>query len=141
MKKTILEISSNFETLSGGPENYRHWNLMEHSHPWEYLRKRMLMEQTIQLMNRAELAEKHLPAIVEIIHNSSPLIDENTTLWAYAAKSNLRFYFAATLVKKGICDLSNKDVELYPVEKKIIAERLRPVSAPEKINMTYCPAR
>ena len=79
----------------------------------------------VSLMDRAGLTADDFETVAQIIHRPSPLLAENETLWSYAAGTNLQFYFSTAVLRKSICELSKKDVELTAEEREALEYELQ----------------
>lgn len=125
MKHDIGSLPQHYKALTGGPENYRAWNLSRSFHQDGYDRQKLLLNSAITLMDRAGLTADDFQRVSKIICSPSPLLTKKETLWSYAAATNLQFYFSAAVLRKSICELSNQKVDLTAEEKEALEYELR----------------
>jgi hypothetical protein len=127
MKTRRSLVPNYYEILVGGPHNVHGLQLSKTSHREGYIRRSLFVQNAITLCQRAGLQREDMHLVKDVIHSPSPLLGNPSTPWNYAVISNLQFYFASSVLRKSISELSNKDVDLTPEEKKNMEERLRPL--------------
>ena len=105
-----MKYSKDFTTLAGGSISLAKLRLSESFHQEGFMRRHLLLENTMGMMVVVGLIkDKDIQNVAKILHTEAKELG-NITPWDNAGSSNLGFTMAENFVRAALCKLSGQSI-------------------------------